>query len=209
MQTSTLINMPKTARGLQTLKRIITAAEVLFGKMGYHNTSINDVAGRAKVSAGTIYIYFPDKYSLYCYLLQQYGHRIRKEIAKRTAGLTDRLRVEREGLLAFLQLVRKQPHMYNIIWESLYINPELFAEYYESFAQRYKAQLDRTLDEITEVDTMVLSYILMGIANFIGLKYVFFDKQANLEYVVDEVMKVYTHGILRAGKTVRKEATEQ
>lgn len=188
---------PKTARGQVTMNRIIKAAEQLFGKQGYHNTSINEIATKADVAPGTIYIYFDDKYSLYCYLLKQYGHTIRKEIAKKTQDSGSRFEIERQGLLSFLQLVHKRPYMYNIIWESLYINPALFADYYESFAQRYKAQLDLAKGEIIEMDNTVLAYVLMGIANFIGLKYVFFDKNADLEKAVDEVMKVYTQGILR------------
>lgn len=191
-------NPPKTERGMVTMNRIIKAAEQMFGKQGYYNTSMNEIATKAKVAPGTIYIYFDDKYSLYCHLLTQYGHSIRKEIARQTKDSGSRFETERQGLLAFLKLVRKRPHMYNIIWESLYINPALFAEYYESFAQRYKAQLDLARGEVTDMDNTVLAYVLMGIANFIGLKYVFFDKDADLEQVVDEVMKVYTHGIIRS-----------
>lgn len=191
-----LVILPKTARGLTTMNRIIASAEYLFGKMGYYNTSISDVAKRAKVSAGTIYLYFPDKYTLYRYLLEQYGHRIRKEIAKGTKGMTDRLLIERQGLLVFLKMVRRQPHMYKIIWESLYIDPNLFREYYEDFAARYKAQLDSSAGIITPMDNTVLAYILMGISNFVGLKYVFFDKDADLEHAADEVMKFLQGGLL-------------
>lgn len=194
-----LTNTPKTARGLTTMNRIIRAAEVEFGRKGYHYTGINDIAQRAKVASGTIYLYFSDKYSLYVYLLTQYGERIRRDIAKNTKDLTDRGEIERMGLLSFLKLVKKQPHMYNIIWESLHINPKLFIDYYETFARRYKAQLDHAQGDITPMDNMVMAYALMGIANFVGLKYVFFDKKADLEYVVDEVMKIYHHGILGAG----------
>lgn len=187
---------PKTARGQTTMNRIIKAAEVEFGRRGYYNTGINDIATRAKVASGTIYLYFDDKYSLYVHLLTQYGHRIRKEIAKHTENCTSRQEVEREGLLAFLRLVKKRPHMYNIIWESLYIDPKLFAEYYETFASRYKQQLDRSQEEITKMDTTVMAYCLMGISNFLGLKYVFFDKDSDLEYVVDEAMKLLRFGVL-------------
>ncbi len=194
------ITNPKTARGQTTMNRIIRAAETEFGRKGYYNTGINDIALRAKVAPGTIYIYFEDKYSLYCHLLQQYGHKIRKNIVQHTKGLTDRLEIERAGLLAFLQHVRRKPHMYNIIWESLYINPKLFVHYYETFAQRYKAQLDQVSDELTDMDTTVMAYFLMGVSNFIGLKYVFFDKHADLDHVVDEVMKLLEHGLLRREK---------
>ena len=194
-----LTTTPKTARGLTTMNRIIRAAEVEFGRKGYHYTGITDIAQRAKVASGTIYLYFTDKYSLYVHLLTQYGERIRRDIAKNTKDLTDRGEIERMGLLSFLKLVKKQPHMYNIIWESLHINPKLFIDYYETFARRYKAQLDHAQGDITPMDNMVMAYALMGIANFVGLKYVFFDKKADLEYVVDEVMKIYRHGILGAG----------
>lgn len=200
VEPSTLINLPKTDRGMITLNRIIAAAENLFGKMGYYNTSISDVAKRAKVSAGTIYIYFPDKFSLYRYLLTQYGHRIRKEIAKGTRNLTDRLEIERKGLLIFLKMVRKKPHMYKIIWESLYIDGSLFKDYYESFAARYISQLETMRDQVTDMDHTVMSYALMGIANFIGLKYVFFDQDADLEHVADEVAKLLRHGMMAPDK---------
>ena len=187
---------PKTARGLTTMNRIIKAAETEFGRKGYYNTGINDIATRAKVASGTIYLYFDDKYSLYVHLLTQYGHRIRKEIAKSTEKCANRHELEREGLLAFLRLVKKRPHMYNIIWESLYIDPKLFAEYYETFASRYKHQLDMAQGEVTQMDTTVMAYCLMGISNFLGLKYVFFDKDADLEYVVDEALKFLSLGAL-------------
>lgn len=192
------MNPPKTSRGKATLSRIIKAAEKEFGKRGYYNTAINDIAGAAKVAPGTIYIYFEDKYSLYCHLLNQYGREIRMNIAKAVAGLTDRLEIERMGLLSFLQQVRKQPHMYKIIWESLYINPELFVDYYESFATRYAKQIDKAGDELTQMDSTVMAYLLMGISNFIGLKYVFFEKDADLEAVVDEVVKFLRFGFVKA-----------
>ncbi|MGI6726409.1 MAG: TetR/AcrR family transcriptional regulator [Christensenellales bacterium] len=190
---------PKTPRGQSTKNRIIKAAEVEFGKKGYHNAAITDITSRAKVAPGTFYIYFEDKYSLYCQLLQQYGHEIRRQIAVDVQGITDRLEIERLGLLSFLRQVRKKPHMYQIIWESLYINPKLFVDYYESFSRRYSRRLDDAAGEITPMDTTLLAYMLMGIANFLGLKYVFFDKKADLNRVVDEAMKFYRYGYLGTG----------
>ena len=134
---------PKTARGLTTMNRIIKAAETEFGRKGYYNTGINDIATRAKVASGTIYLYFDDKYSLYVHLLTQYGHRIRKEIAKSTEKCANRQELEREGMLAFLRLVKMRPHMYNIIWESLYVDKALFVEYYETFSHHYAASLEQ------------------------------------------------------------------
>ena len=48
-----IVNLPKTARGLETLQRICQAAEEIFNDRGYYDTSINDITRKAKVSAGT------------------------------------------------------------------------------------------------------------------------------------------------------------
>ena len=58
---------PKTKRGEFTLGKIFLAATELFYEKGYFGTSIIDITERAGISNGTFYIYFKDKYSLFCY----------------------------------------------------------------------------------------------------------------------------------------------
>ena len=45
--------------------RILEAAEVVFATRGYHEASIIEIARRAELAAGTIYLYFGDKADLY------------------------------------------------------------------------------------------------------------------------------------------------
>ena len=191
------IKLPKTKRGMTTFHKIVKAAEKVFGSKGYYGTSINDIAIKAKVAIGTLYIYFPDKFTLYCYILRQYNHMIREEIAERTKNCANRKEMERMGILVFLETIRKSPYIYNIIWESLYIDKSLFIEYYETFAMKYANSLEVSKEkgEIKDYDTTILAYVLMGINNFIGLKFVMFDKDSDLESVVDEVMKILENGM--------------
>ncbi len=192
-----LVNMPKTKRGLVTLEKITQSAEIEFGTKGYYSTSINDITKKANVALGTFYIYFPDKFSLYCYLLNQYSHDIRKFIAMKTESCEGRIDTEKLGLLGFLEVIKLKPYMYNIIWESLYVDKSLFIEYYESFALKYIIRLNsgKRKNEIRDIDSTVIAYVLMGISNFIGLKYVMFEKDEDLEAIVDQVMDVLKHGI--------------
>lgn len=196
------IKMPKTKRGMITFNRIVKSAEKVFGSKGYYGTMINDIAYKAKVAPGTLYIYFPDKFTLYCYLLNQYNHSIREYIASRVKDCTTRKEQERMGLLAFLQIIKERPYMYNIIWESLYIDKNLFVDYYESFARRYVKNVDdaKAKGEMKEYDSMLLSYVLMGISNFVGLKYVMFNNNKksddiDLEKVADQVVDMLENGI--------------
>lgn len=192
------VNLPKTKRGQKTLDNIVRAAENLFYEKGYHATSIIDITNEADIALGTFYIYFKDKYSLYKYLLLSYSHEIRKAIAVDIKPSHTRFEAEKIGLKAFLHFIRKNKHVYNIIWESLYIDKTLFVDYYESFAARYGKALEKAQGEgeVVNVDPVILSYLLMGVSNFIGLKYVMFDEDNEEEFdtVVDKVME-----ILRAG----------
>jgi AcrR family transcriptional regulator len=46
-------------------RRILEAAEGIFSARGYHDASITEIATRAEIAAGTIYLYFGDKADLY------------------------------------------------------------------------------------------------------------------------------------------------
>lgn len=193
-----LINQPKTERGEKTLLNIIEAAEIVFSKKGYNRATVKDISNEAGVSVGTIYIYFTDKKSIYDYLLSQYSHYIRYEIAKRTENLTDRRAIEKEGILVFLEIVREKKHIYNIIWESLYIDKQKFIDYYMNFASSYNDSMQNAVDRgdiRSDIDIECLSWMLMGVSNFLGLRYVMFDDQADLDKVADHAIEIMDRGM--------------
>jgi AcrR family transcriptional regulator len=57
---------------------ILKAAEELFGRKGYHQTSIEEIADLAEVSTGSVYFYFKNKEELLIKLMQEIGHDLRK-----------------------------------------------------------------------------------------------------------------------------------
>ncbi|MBL4935493.1 TetR/AcrR family transcriptional regulator [Clostridium sp. YIM B02515] len=193
-----IVNIPKTQRGQATLEKICSAAETLFYQKGYHDTSIVDITNLADIALGTFYIYFKDKYFLYKYLLLRYSHQIRMAISSETKNLKTRREAERVGLKTFLKYIRENKHAYNIIWESLYIDKNLFRDYYDNFADRYSQGIIKAQEEgeVIDSDPMVISYFLMGVSNFIGLKYVMFDEDnENFDHVVDKVMDILDKGL--------------
>ena len=195
----TPITEPTTRNAKATFNHIVDAAIELFYKDGYHRTTVNNITKLAGVAAGTFYLYFPSKLALYKHVLITFSHNIRREIAAKVSLKTTRYEKEREGIKAFILLAKKHPQMYNIIYESLYIDRALFKDYYESFALRYIRGLNEsvTRHEIRDLDTEVVSYVLMGISNFIGLKVVLDlgSNNDNIDYIVDQVMDLIQHGL--------------
>lgn len=193
-----LLKMPKTPKGVETLNNILSAAAQVIYEKGYHGANIGDITKLAGVATGTFYVYFDSKLSLYRYMLLQFGHSIRRELSEKTKNCSSRREAERAGLIAWLEYVQAHPYVYNIIWESLYVDRTLFTEYYETFCKAYVSGLSdaREKGEVIEADLEAISYALMGISNFVGLKYcIFSDAPVDFERVADDIMKVLDRGM--------------
>jgi AcrR family transcriptional regulator len=194
------INMPKSQLGFERMCKICDAAETLFDKNGFYDTSITDICRFAKAAVGTFYIYFQDKTSIYNYLVRNYYVVIKKYLRKHIEGCKSRYEMEREGIKAFIRFGHEHPQCYKIIWGSAHINPGLFESYYSNFAKSYILALKKFDTEIADIDPSIAAWSLMGIANFICLSSIFTHRKLSekkLDSLLDDVMEVLAHGLFR------------
>ena len=193
-----LLKKPQTKKGRETLNNLLSAAAQLIYERGYYGANVGDITRLAGVATGTFYVYFDSKLSLYRFLLRHFSHQIRMELSKRTADCASRREAERVGLRAWLEYVQEHPYVYNIIWESLYVDRRLCDEYYEDFSRAYSRSLSAGKDagEVAEIDNTVLSYALIGISSFIGLRYCLTNPgERDADWIADEVMKLLENGM--------------
>lgn len=195
------VKIPKTRNGKATFQLIVDTTIELFYKKGYFQTTITDITEQAGIATGTFYLYFPNKFVLYKYILMEFQHDIRRQISIQVSSVEGRFEKEKVGIKTFIQYAIDNPHAYNIIWESLYIDKQLFIDYYDGFAKRYERGLKRSITEgeMYDVDTELVSYILMGVSNFVGLKVLLnlgTDK-GSVDEVVDQVMNIIQTGIFK------------
>ena len=212
MDYKTLINKPKTKRGRETLNNILSAAAQEIYEKGYHNAGINDITRRAGVASGTFYVYFDSKDDLYKFLLLQCSHIIRKHLNQVTKDCKTRREAEEVGLREWLKFVQKNQYMYHIIWESLYVDKQLFVDYYTNFSRAYIRGIDAAKErgEIRpEINSEVLAWTLMGASNFLGLNWGLFadyPTDSDLKQVVDSFMHILTGGVF--AESVQSEETD-
>ena len=65
---------------LRKTQRIIDAAAQLFAERHYHEVRMEDIAAKAKVAKGTLYLHFKDKEALYLGLILDGADRICQKI---------------------------------------------------------------------------------------------------------------------------------
>ena len=176
------------------MNRLLSAAAQVFYEKGYHEANITDITAAAGLAAGTVYVYFDSKYNLYKFLLFECGHMIRNHLHSATKNCSTRYEAERAGMQAWLEFVSRNHYVYHIIWESLYVDKQLFVEYYKTFSLSYINAIEKGKErgEIRpDIGSDVLAWTLMGAANFLGLNWgLFKDFSNNLDQITEDFMKI-------------------
>ena len=200
METKKDYRLPVRSDGKKTFEKIVQTAERLFSEAGYFGTSINEIIAESEIATGTFYLYFNDKKALYLYLIDYYGNQITTTIREAIKGANNRYEAEKEGLKAFLLYAMHNPISYRIFWEAIYVDLDVFKNYYQNFSKRYISGLKRGVGdgEVREdIDLETMSYVLMGISNFVGLQVLFNDdaNEETIDYLTEETMRILRCGI--------------
>ena len=191
---------PRLTKGQMTSRKLLKAAQDLFYKSGYQNTTIADIANKAGVAVGTFYLYYKDKYTIYETVLTHYQRQIRDYIHDIIKDAKTRKEREKLGLKAWLKFVAQNHHVYRIIWESLFVEPELFRNYYIKFGNAYAAALGRDhILEDEDIDLKTVAFMLMGISNFLGLHTIFDSKfsDEDLDKICEDAIQILDNGMFK------------
>ena len=154
----------------KTYNKIIKCAKKEFSNRGYSNTSIHSIAKKANLSVGCLYKYFSSKDELYNFIITSEQNKIKKFINESIKDCSTRQEKEKEGLRAWLTYVKDNHGVYRLIWETLFIDQDAFDAYYINFAKSYAKSLSLDKNELNTEDLLNLSYALIGISNFLGIR---------------------------------------
>ncbi len=199
---------PVTARGEATRRKILDAAETVFGEMGYYEASISEITRRAGVAQGTYYIYFHSKREIFAELVEDIGKRLRAAMRAAITGASIRLEVERRGFEAFFAFVASHRRIYSIVQEAERVAPEAFYAYYRGISQGYIRGLREAMGEgsVRQLDPEAIAYTLMGIGHFVALRWLIWPQEDEEtrgytgrlpEGVFESVMEFIAHGLTK------------
>ncbi|MDR5682648.1 MAG: TetR/AcrR family transcriptional regulator [Armatimonadota bacterium] len=182
---------PASTRGQRTRQKLLDAAEAVFGRKGYHEASISDITRRAGVAQGTFYVYFASKRAILAELVRERSRNLRRAIREATAGLADRLEIERVGFETFFRFIRRHEGIYRIVNQAEFVDRKLFRWYYRRLASGYARGLAEAMrrGQIGAFDPEVVAYCLMGIADFVGMRYVLWEPDGPPAHTMDQVMR--------------------
>ncbi|MFH1529401.1 MAG: TetR/AcrR family transcriptional regulator [Pseudomonadota bacterium] len=182
---------------------ILHAAWGLIRHYGYSKTTIDDIARKAKVGKGTVYIYFRSKTDIMLALTDLTNVRITGElerIAVADSPPEERLRacvVYR--IMTLFDLVNRYPHSEDVIASIL---PEI-VERLDRYVRRHGELLGQILREGCAVgvfaveDPEATGQLLANLFEFMTPPYYRFKTRESLERFTSEVMDLMLNGLSR------------
>jgi AcrR family transcriptional regulator len=165
---------PLSKRGLDTRRRLLDAAERVFGELGYHEASVVKVAEAAGVAAGTFYLYFDSKKAIFDELVVDLNRRVRHAMREGSSQGTTRFETEVLGFDAYFRFTAEHPALYRIIRQAEFVSPEMLRFHYDRLSEGYVEALREASDsgEIGKLDAEVAAYALMGLGEMIGMRWI-------------------------------------
>ena len=184
---------PLSRKGLDTRRRLLDAAEAVFGELGFPEASVVKVADAAGVATDTFYLYFDSKRAIFVELMMDLNRRIRQTMSEGAAQGTTRLEAELFGFQAFIRFTSEHPALYRIIRQCEFVAPETLRYHYDRVAEGYVAALEAAMKsgEIGQIDAEVTAYALMGLGELVGMRWILWgDGNPMPERVTDELARI-------------------
>jgi AcrR family transcriptional regulator len=197
-------------RSERSRAQILRAALRLFSTVGYHGTSMRDIARAARVSTGNVYHQFPDKESLFRTLLDEYFAAVASpEFPFNQALAAGAFPTDLEALAraARASVEQYRPYVALIYVDVVEFDGTHIRRFYSEMASRFEAflethrdrlALDRMRDGVSPLTAIMvasrffLQYfaveLLFGVPNHFG---------RDTERALKETVDILGHGMLK------------
>ncbi|WP_044894213.1 TetR/AcrR family transcriptional regulator [Bacillus alveayuensis] len=186
-----------TKKGMETREKLLRAAEKVFGKKGYYETSVVNITQEAGVGQGTFYNYFQSKKEIFDALIQMYSRELRFKIKEEMKDAENHEDAQRKGFQAFFRWVKDHPELYSIVQQAVVVDKDLYRWYYDKLASGFLKSLSLGVEdgEFKDINLETVAYCLMSIGQFLGMRWVFWEGQNVPEEVFDAAMTLIFNGI--------------
>ncbi len=160
--------------------RIEEAALELFTRQGFHGTNIREIAEKAGVSQGAIYMYYPSKDAIFEGLVRSYRHCMRKFLERVFRALQDPF--SRNELRLFVAAIQASVYDDPAYWLLMYIDViefknQHFASLFHNMPEQFRRLLGPAADQVRaqngwcgEDSALVMSMIYLYFSTYFTIE---------------------------------------
>lgn len=187
---------PSTKRGTATYEALLRAGASVFSRHGFRQASVAEICRRSHVANGTFYQYFPDKEQLFLTLIKQMANQLQACLENAVTQSAPAIEQLYAALKTHLEFIGSQTALYRVFREAEFVQTELPRQLYGRLANFYQKILQggQSTKQLRRLDSEVVSFSLIGMAEFIALRYIFWDRGLP-SYVGEALHDLISHGI--------------
>lgn len=183
----------RAGKGQRTRRKLLEAAESVFGAVGYHEASIVKITEAAGVAQGTFYLYFKSKHQIFEEVVADLNQRVRHAMSEASRGATSRLEAERLGFAGFFRFTAEHPALYRVIRQAEFVSPRALRSHYETLTGNYAPFLQEAMatGEVAPGDPMVLAWALGAVGEVVGMRWILWNEDhAVPPEIFEEMMRI-------------------
>jgi len=184
---------------------LLIAARAVFGRKGFHDASIEEIADMAEVAKGTVYLYYKSKRDLYMEALRFGVETLNKELKERAeapGSCLETLRVLTETKIAFFEENRDFFRIYYSELGKLPTHPSAIAMVRDLYIEQTKV-FERVLREgmrrreVRNLDVEKMAFAIADLTRGIATQRLLGTSKTRLGDDVDFVLSFIWKGIAR------------
>ncbi|MDA1258383.1 MAG: TetR/AcrR family transcriptional regulator [Chloroflexi bacterium] len=162
-----------------TRDRILEAAEDAFADKGYHETLVDEIAGRTSLSKGGFYFHFPSKERLFFAVIDRLADRLVERTDKASVSCESPLAGADAALAEVLTRLGSRRRLAKVLLVQGYSMGSAFeqkrVEVFGRFAAVIQDALDRAVEahEIAPINTEVVARAWLGAINEIIVNWIY------------------------------------
>jgi TetR/AcrR family fatty acid metabolism transcriptional regulator len=196
--------------------RIIDAAVSVFAEKGFHAARVSDVAQRAGVADGTIYLYFKNKEDLLLSLFEEKMGRQIESLEAAWRGIDDPLERMRAYAQHHFRQLQAHPDLAQVLQVELRQSHKFFRDYRPEklwqYLNAFRAQVEEAQRQglvRSDVDPFLSMWAIFGALDEISIQWVLARKREkfNLEAAADQVVDLFLHGMMADEQKRRRART--
>lgn len=184
-------------------QKIMDAAVEMFAEQGFYNSTVADVARKADVADGTIYLYFKNKddllISIFEHSMEMFIDTVREEL-KNVENPREKIK---KFIALHLKLVQKNQNLAQVIQIELRQSSKFMKEYANEKFFEYLNLIQGVIEEGKErgvfrdnADPVILKRAIFGAVDEMALEWVLMRKKRySIEEAADQLSDMFIRGI--------------
>lgn len=192
----------KRSNVLDKRKEILSSAIEVFAQKGYNKASIKEVADKAGVASGTVYLYFKNKDDLLLQAMKTMLDSNLKEIKSKLAS--EEKSVDKLYMFFYhhIEVFTQNPSMARFMVVELRQSEEFYKRYpaynpYHEYHSYVQELVKKAIKEGTTLpyNPVTISYLILGAMDAVLTEWLINPESVNLEKITKEIREVLHNGM--------------